>query len=204
MNTRPAVYTLTGLVGFATAAVSTVSLYRLAVDCSFDWWLAPALPIALDAGATVGALAWITERGPARAWGRTIAVAALIESLAGNGIQHAIEAQKMRPTLALVLAVGATIPATLWAVIHLAALMSTKAPPARRSRKLGGISPPATKTPTPIAPPQLAPPVRGDRAAMVAWASSYPELPSLRAIQQEWNCSPATAKRVRAAAKAAS
>ncbi len=215
MGARNLVFAGAGIVGAATAATSSVTLFELGLLCKIGaTWspLAAALPIALDAGAAVGALAWITERGPVRAWGRGIAVGALVGSLAGNALQHAIAAGLLAVTLPVVLAVGASIPAMLWATMHLAALMRAPAPKAaarpKVGRKLGATPVPATRTATRTTPVAAAPTVlaghRGNRAAMVSWASTQPQLPSLRSIQERWHCSLATAKRVRAGAKAAS
>lgn len=123
-NVRRLVLVGAGLVGASTAATSAVSLYSLAVLCGIPAPLAAALPIALDAGAGVAALVWITERGELRTWGRGVAVAALVATLAGNGVQHAITSGLLAVTLPLVLLVGACIPAMLWAVVHLSALMA--------------------------------------------------------------------------------
>lgn len=120
------------IVAAATAATSAVSLYALGVATSIPEPFAAALPIALDVGAGVGALVWITERGELRAWGRGVSVAALVASLTGNGAEGALAAGMLTPDLWLVLAVRASIPAVLFAVIHLAALMAR---PARASRR---------------------------------------------------------------------
>jgi hypothetical protein len=121
---RHLVLTGVGFVGVATMATSSVSLYKLGVSMGIGDYLAAALPVALDVGAGVAALAWLTETGAARAWGRVTALCALIGSLIGNGLQHALTLGLIEPALPLVLAVGASIPAMLFAVIHLAALMA--------------------------------------------------------------------------------
>lgn len=205
MNTRAAVYTGAALVGAATAVTSAVSLYRLAQYCAIDGWLAAALPIALDAGAVVGALAWITERGQVRVWGRGIAVGALVASLLGNGLEHAVAAGLLRPTLPLILVVGAAIPAALWACVHLAALMSTKPSPGRvrSSKKLGGDSAPGTTTPTPPKPTALVSP-RSGRDERVEWlvarpAESYAK--EIAAVCERFGVSDSTAKRIRRVAR---
>lgn len=130
-----------GLVGAATAATSAVSLYQLAEVCGIPWVLPAALPIAMDVGAAVGAIAWITQSGQIRAWGRGIAIAALIGTLAGNAVQHAIASNLLHVDLGLVLAVGASFPATLWAVFHLTALMT------QRDRKKKADSTPKQRAP---------------------------------------------------------
>lgn len=112
------------VVGVATMATSSVSLYRLGVGTGIGDYLAAALPVALDVGGAVAALAWLTETGRARTWGRVTALCALAGSLAGNGLEHALALGMVTPTLLLVLLVGSSIPAMLFAVIHLAALMA--------------------------------------------------------------------------------
>lgn len=201
MSTRAVVLVGAGVVGAATAATSSVSLYRLAEQCAIGGWLAAALPIALDAGAAVGALAWITERGPARAWGRGIAVGSLVASLAGNGIQHALDYGMLRPTLPLVLAVGASIPASLWAVVHLSALLSGRVP-----KNVGGKR--AQRTASTTIPPAAAPNQiagrRYDHDQITAWLLARPVegySDEVAAIQARWGCSDTTAKRIRIAVR---
>lgn len=128
LTTRRVVLTGAALVGVSTAATSAVSLFELAVLCGIPSPLAAALPIALDAGAGVAALVWITERGELRAWGRGVAIVALAATVAGNGLAHAITAGLVAVTLPLVLTVGACIPAMLFACVHLVALMTRPAP----------------------------------------------------------------------------
>ncbi len=112
------------IVGAATAATSAISLYGIAVKCGIPEPWAAANPIALDAGAAVSALAWITQSGERRVWGRRTAVAALTASLTENGIDHAVASGLLPVTLWLVLGVSACIPGMLFAVVHLAALMA--------------------------------------------------------------------------------
>lgn len=131
VHTRHLVLGGATLVGVATAAVSFASLYDLARLCGIPEGLAAALPIALDAGAAVATLVWITERGELRKWGAGIAITALLGTLAGNALSHAVAGELLFVNAAgkvdnlwLVLAVGAVIPAMLAAVVHLAALMA--------------------------------------------------------------------------------
>jgi hypothetical protein len=204
--TRGVVFGGAGLVGAAAATTSALSLYELAKACGIPEPYSAALPIALDAGAAVASLAWITETGAVRTWARAIAVAALVGTVAGNGVQHAITAGLLPVSLLLVLLVGASIPAMLFAVVHLAALLMK---PATRSvgRKPTEAKPAAPKVPTQKTVETTPPPVvseRGhQRAAMVAWLEARDpvratdELASLRA---KFGCSETTAKRVRRAA----
>lgn len=144
-TTRHLVLAGSGLVGASTAATSAVSLYDLAVLCGIPEPLSAALPIALDAGAAVAALVWITERGELRAWGRGVALAALVATLTGNGVSHAVASGLVAVTLPLVLVVGSCIPAMLFACVHLAALMAktpTAAPARRAKTPAGAVSTP--------------------------------------------------------------
>jgi hypothetical protein len=159
-TTRSLVLSGAALVGAATAATSSVSLYQLAELCGIPPILSAALPIALDAGAGVAALVWITEQGERRSWGRGIAVGALVASLGGNGVQHAIVSGLLPVTLPLVLVVGGCIPAMLWAVAHLAALMARDDTPAKprveRAPRKPTTKLPATPPVVPTAPTELA------------------------------------------------
>lgn len=148
MQARHVVLVGAGFVGAAAAATSAVSLYDLARNCGIPPYLAAALPIALDAGAAVGALAWISQKDAPRAWGRWVAVAGLLATIAGNAVEHALTIGLMQVTLWLVLFVGAAIPAMLWAVVHLAALMTTT-PPAQKSRPPRDVRAPAAADPKP-------------------------------------------------------
>lgn len=130
---RHLVLTGAGIVGVACAATSAVALNELASQCGIPDPLSWALPIALDVGAAVAALAWITEDGERRSWARGIAIGALVASLVGNGLQHAIASALLAVTLPLVLVVGACIPGMLWAVVHLSALMARPEPAPKRT-----------------------------------------------------------------------
>jgi hypothetical protein len=141
------------LVGVSTAATSAVSLYSLAMACGIPRILAAALPIALDAGAAVATLLWITERNEVRAWGRGIAVTALVGTLAGNGLAHAVDKQAIHVGLPLILIVGACIPAMLGSTVHLAALMARTGDPAPTAVPAVPAVPTAQKVDQP-APPE--------------------------------------------------
>ena len=190
---RPAVrwvvLTGAGLVGLATATTSAVTLYRLAQSVHIP---GPAsLPIALDVGAAVAAVAWITQTGPPRAWGRAIAIGALAGTLACNGVQHAIAAGLLQVELPLVLAVGSAIPAMLWCVAHLAALMTAApSPPPAPVAPVADVASAVTRTPRPARtvaavaqsapviprPVQTIPPAQtpsSRRAAGLAWARDH-------------------------------
>lgn len=201
--TRVVVFAGAGVVGAAATATSAVSLYQLAQTCGIPGYFAAALPIALDVGAGVASLAWITETGAVRTWSRGIAVAALAGTVAGNGIQHAITQGLLSVTLPLVLTVGASIPAMLWAIIHLGALLVQPERKARRAAEPAAKSV-GVKTPSPVttpAPPPSDLAKRGkDRTAMEAWLHAQPPEPfakEIAALLENFPCSESTAKRVR-------
>lgn len=146
--TRHVVVTGAALVGAAATATSAVTLYRLAETCGIASPYAAALPIALDAGAAVASLAWITESGPVKTWGRGIAIAALLGTVAGNGVQHGITEGLLLVNLPLVLLVGASIPAMLWATIHLTALLFR--PAKKPAEAVVPAAPPVETRPAPV------------------------------------------------------
>jgi hypothetical protein len=202
--TRGVVFAGAGVVGAAATATSAVSLFQLGQSCGIPGIWAAALPIALDVGAGVASLAWITETGAVRTWSRAVAVVALAGTVAGNGIQHAITQGLLPVTLMLVLAVGASIPAMLWATIHLGALLVQ---PERKARKVAEAKPkvatPELKSPVTSKPAPTAPPApseieshRGQRQVIVEWVSSQDERPKAKEIQARFQVSRATAFRV--------
>lgn len=199
LTTRRVVLTGAALVGVSTAATSAVSLFELAVLCGIPSPLAAALPIALDAGAGVAALVWITERGELRAWGRGVAIVALAATVAGNGLAHAITAGVLPVTLPLILTVGACIPAMLFACVHLVALMTRHAPtvkatprprPERRPAPTVADAVEAAEEPTELASKQAA------SGAAIDWArAAWPC--TARQIQDATGVTKASSHRIR-------
>lgn len=202
VTTRQVVFAGTGLVGAAAATTSALSLYDLASSCGIPEPYSAALPIALDVGAAVASLAWITESGTVRTWARFVAVAALAGTVAGNGVQHAITAGLLPVSLLLVLLVGASIPAMLFAAVHLAALMMK---PATRSigRKAPVKAPVVPQQRTLPPPPSEMESARGQRQVIVEWVSSQQPLPTPKVIQTKWKVSRSTATRVLADVRSA-
>lgn len=207
VTTRHIVFVGTGLVGAAAATTSALSLYELAAACGIPAPYSAALPIALDAGAAVASLAWITEAGTVRTWARVVAVAALAGTVAGNGVQHAITAGLLPVSLLLVLLVGASIPAMLFAAVHLAALMMKPASRSigRKASTAPKVAAPPLKSSTQVmqpAPSEIAK-GRADMTARVEWFQAQPPggySEELDAIKTEFGVSESTAKRVRIAA----
>jgi hypothetical protein len=135
-TTRHLVLVGASLIGVSTAAVSAVSLYSLAMACAIPRGLAAALPIALDAGAAVATVVWVTETGTLRKLGRLVALAALFGTLAGNTLSHLVTAKVIAErNLWLIIGVSPIIPAMLAATAHLLALMFRAEEPAVPAKK---------------------------------------------------------------------
>jgi phage tail tape-measure protein len=115
------------VVGIATAAVSSVTLYSLAVHISVPDvnGLPAALPIALDMGATVAALVWITSEvgSELRRWAKGLALGSLAATVIGNALEHAITGGFISVDLWITVGVGALIPTSLFSIFHLLALI---------------------------------------------------------------------------------
>ncbi|HVL86347.1 MAG TPA: DUF2637 domain-containing protein [Pseudonocardia sp.] len=119
---RAVLFVLLGVVAAAAAVLSFAALRDLALVCGFTAGLAWLLPVTVDAGAAAGTLAWLGAGGRARSFGRALALTLLGSSVAGNALGHALAAYSTRPPWAVVVAVSATAPAVLGAVVHLAVL----------------------------------------------------------------------------------
>jgi hypothetical protein len=116
-----------GIIGVATAAVSSVTLYSLAVHIKIEdlHYLPSALPISLDMGAAVSALVWITSNkgSELRKWARGMALGSLAATVVGNALEHAIAGGFIGVSLWITVAVGSLIPLALFCTLHLIALM---------------------------------------------------------------------------------
>jgi hypothetical protein len=113
------------VVGACAVAVSFAGLYGLALLCRFDWRLAALVPVLVDAGAAVAAVAWLAGDVPpaARRYARRLALSLLAVSVAGNACVHLLVAFATSPPWWVVVVLGAVAPAVLAAVIHLTALV---------------------------------------------------------------------------------
>ena len=114
-----------GVVGLSAAVPSLAGLTGLAADTGWSQWLAPLLPVSIDAAGIVASLVWLDPdmRAPVRTYARTVVMAALAASIAGNAGDHALTALHITAPLWLVLAVAAVPPIALAATAHLAALI---------------------------------------------------------------------------------
>lgn len=121
-------YVLLGVVAISAAVLSFDALHGLAVLCGFTPRLAPLLPLTVDAGAAAGSLVWLgRDAGPARAFGRRLALLLLGGSVAGNALGHGLAAYAAHPHWVVVVVVSAIPPAVLGAVVHLAVLAGRRA-----------------------------------------------------------------------------
>ena len=119
---------LLGLVALAAVVLSFDALHGLALLCGFSRGLSPLLPVTIDAGAAAGSLVWLTRPpGPARVFGRALALVLLAVSVAGNALGHGLDAYAARPAWWVVVVVSAVPPAVLAAVIHLGVLAARPA-----------------------------------------------------------------------------
>ena len=131
----------------AAIAASSWTWYSLALRCGFPPGLAAVPAISLDLGGIAFGRNWIFGRtDQLRRWGRITTIAAVVVSVAGNSIEHAIAADLIELTPPIVLAVGAIPAAAVFAVAHQLGLAQAPVRTAPRPRK-----------PTPAAP-VVAPP----------------------------------------------
>ncbi|MDN5851364.1 MAG: DUF2637 domain-containing protein, partial [Actinomycetia bacterium] len=115
-------YALLGIVATAAAVLSFAALRDLALVCGFAPQLAWLLPVVVDAGAAAGSLVWLGGQvtAPARTFARALALTLLTLSVAANALGHGLEAFAIAPPWWVVVAVSATAPAVLGAVVPLA------------------------------------------------------------------------------------
>ncbi len=124
-----------GVVALAAAVLSFSSLQDLAERAGYTPKLAALLPLAIDAQAVVATRAWLATHTPERARGyaRTLALAAVAGSVAGNAGQHAMAAANVVTPWWVVVAIASVPPVALAATAHLAALLATHRPDAERT-----------------------------------------------------------------------
>lgn len=116
-------YALTAVVGATVLAVSSYYLHQYGVQSHMDGWLAWTLMIALDAGGIGGGLCWVIGTGPARHWGRNVALGNLAASVLGNILGHLLESKAIEAGPWMQILTGAVYPAELWAMVHLALVL---------------------------------------------------------------------------------
>lgn len=124
--TRPGLVAWSGLalVLIAAAVLSFDALRGLAVAVRIPGYLAPLLPVAVDAGAAVSCAAWL-GRGSnpdAARFACRMTWALLLVTVAGNAGQLGMHAHGVTPPWWVAVAVGAVPPAIVGACVHLAVL----------------------------------------------------------------------------------
>src|ERR1700756_5464484 len=103
--------TLTAVVFCAAVLGSSYNWFELAVACGWPVALAWVPFVAIDVGGLTFGMHWVN--GPSRkirAWGAATTICAVVVSVAGNGIQHALSGGFLHVSIWLNLAVGA-VPA---------------------------------------------------------------------------------------------
>ncbi|WP_262063958.1 DUF2637 domain-containing protein [Streptomyces sp. STR69] len=147
-----------GAVGLAAAASSYAALQDLAVRTGWWPWLSWLLPLTTDAYAMTAVRVWLgqsTRNATARAWAKANAIGAIVLSVAGNAVDHAIASQVIAVDWPLIVAVSAIPPVVLGLLVHMAHLRTQ--PPADRTPSTPAA--PAGKHPMPPAPAAPPPPV---------------------------------------------
>ncbi|MFE0037435.1 DUF2637 domain-containing protein [Streptomyces sp. NPDC059015] len=114
-----------GAVGAAAAASSYAALQDLAIRTG--WWtqLSWLLPLTIDAYAMTAVRVWLgksTRNDHARSWAKANAIGAIVLSVAGNAVDHAIAAGVFPVGWLLIVAVSAVPPIVLGLLVHMAHL----------------------------------------------------------------------------------
>jgi hypothetical protein len=113
-------------VSAASAAVSSFDgLRSLAVVAGWSVYMAPLLPLTIDAYAMSATRVWLSESTVsirARRFARHNAVGAILASLLGNAMYHVIAAGLVGMSWVVVVVVGGVPPVVLGLVSHLAVL----------------------------------------------------------------------------------
>jgi len=114
------------LVSATSAALSSFDgLRSLALAAGWTVWMAPLLPLTVDAFAATATRVWLaasTQSARAKRFARNCAVGAILLSLIGNAVWHLIAAELLMVTWVVVLCVGAVPAGVLGLVSHLAVL----------------------------------------------------------------------------------
>jgi type IV secretory pathway VirB10-like protein len=112
--------------------LSFSALADLARASRIDGWLAYLWPGTLDATGVVASLIWLDNRMPAdaRRAARRLALAAIVLSIAGNGLQHWLVAGSHQPHVTVQMGVAAVPPAVLFGMLHALHLAGRRQEPA--------------------------------------------------------------------------
>jgi hypothetical protein len=123
------------IVGTSTVVASFSALAGLAVSAGWNPWMSILLPATVDVYGVTATRIWLSadSSSEVRSHARTHALAALVVSMGGNAVNHAIEAHAFvlgHRLWLLVVAVSLVPPAALGALMHLVAIRAKRKPDA--------------------------------------------------------------------------
>lgn len=126
----------------AAAALSFDALHDLAVAVSMPPTLALLLPVAIDTGAAVSCVVWLSHRidESTAHYARRMTYCLLALTVVGNAAQLGMRAHQLAPPWWAAVAVGAVPPAVVGATVHLIVLVS------RTNRRGAGVPRTAERT----------------------------------------------------------
>lgn len=132
------------ILALAALGISAGALYQLMVRFGWTEWQAALLPTCVDLLALYGVYLWLSNTHGGEAWrfGRKVAYAALIVSLAGNALEHGLSATGWY-TAGTVL-FGSVPPVALFVMVHAYFKVRTTRPKPKLSTPL---QEPATTNP---------------------------------------------------------
>lgn len=134
----------------AALGISAGALYQLMVRFGWPAWQAALLPLCVDVVALYGVYLWLSNAKGGEAWrfGRKVAYAALVVSLAGNALEHGLSSAGWY-TLGAIL-FGSVPPVALFVMVHAYFKVRTTRP--RPKPEPAAPSPSVSRNPTPPAP----------------------------------------------------
>jgi hypothetical protein len=150
-------------VAGATAFTSYSGLAGLAEMSGWNDLLAKFLPITVDAYAMTATRVWLSPaklKKKARDFARRSAIAAIVESIAGNALYHAANAHVLSITWPMVVGLSAVPPVTLGLITHLYHVANDTEPETKESTASPG---PAIADPDAV---NAAYPILGDASAL--------------------------------------
>lgn len=182
--TRPDWVTAVGMAGVAAAAI-ILSFTALSGLGRLAGWgaLAPLLPLTVDAYGLTATRVWLTKRTKSqrvRRFAARNAVGAILASVAGNAVYHAVTAKAVvlgSWTWVMVVMVSAVPPITIGLVSHMIALRSRDREFAAAETASGQETPENVET-APTAPPSKSAPTPTPKSAVaptVEEAESAPD-----------------------------
>lgn len=102
----------------AALGISAGALYQLMVRFGWPAWQAALLPLCVDVVALYGVYLWLSNAKGGEAWrfGRKVAYAALVVSLAGNALEHGLSSAGWYTLGAIMF--GSVPPVALFVMVH--------------------------------------------------------------------------------------